>query len=130
MLAQAGHPLSQSSVAKLEGATRPTSVAEVAAIAAIFDVPIWALFGVGEEGESIELYMKRSRMVGEIKRIDVEKSILQKQIAALDERRDAVEAERRHLSREVSLREDEQLERAKRYWRQQREAKQRNPEDE
>ncbi|MDR2454177.1 MAG: helix-turn-helix transcriptional regulator [Bifidobacteriaceae bacterium] len=44
-LGQAGHPMSQPIVANLEAGKRPTRVAEIVAIAAVFAVPIAGLFG-------------------------------------------------------------------------------------
>lgn len=40
-----GYTMHQTTVAKVENATRPTNVGEVAALAAIFAVPVSALFG-------------------------------------------------------------------------------------
>jgi transcriptional regulator with XRE-family HTH domain len=51
-MTDAGHPMHQTTVTKLEKGTRPTSVAEVGALSTLFDVPIGALFG-GEELDAL-----------------------------------------------------------------------------
>jgi len=44
-LGELGYPMSQPIIANLEAGKRPTRVAEVAAIATVFNIPITALFG-------------------------------------------------------------------------------------
>lgn len=47
-MTNAGYPMHQTTVAKLESAGRPTSVGEVAVLATLFGVPISSLFGITE----------------------------------------------------------------------------------
>ena len=44
-MTEAGHPMHQTTVAKLENGNRPTSVSEVGALATLFGVAIGSLFG-------------------------------------------------------------------------------------
>ena len=50
-MSDAGHQMHQTTVAKLESGTRPTSVAEVGALATLLEVPIGSLFGAADEME-------------------------------------------------------------------------------
>ena len=47
----AGHTMHQTTVAKLESASRPTNVGEIGAIASIFGVSMAALFDYSTEGQ-------------------------------------------------------------------------------
>lgn len=50
-MAEAGFQMHQTTVAKLENGTRPTNVGEIAALAALLEVPIGALFGTADRAE-------------------------------------------------------------------------------
>lgn len=50
-MAEVGFQMHQTTVAKLENGTRPTNVGEIAALAALLEVPIGALFGTADHAE-------------------------------------------------------------------------------
>ena len=51
-LTAAGYPMHQTTVAKMEGGSRPTNVGEVAALAAIFGIPIGSVFSEVEDEDA------------------------------------------------------------------------------
>ena len=88
-LTDAGYSVHQTTIAKLEGATRPTDVAEAAAIAAIFGVSIGTLFRTAPTRIAAQLeLMRRANVLDEIQK---ERRALQERLSALDEQYDAAE---------------------------------------
>lgn len=51
-MTSAGYPMHQTTVAKIESGSRPTNVGELAALAAIFGVPIGDIFATVERGDA------------------------------------------------------------------------------
>ena len=89
LLTDAGYPMHQTTIAKLEGATRPTDVAEMVAIAAIFGVSIGALFRTTPTRIQVQIeLMRRANALDEVKR---ERRALQERLRVLDEQYDAAE---------------------------------------
>lgn len=52
-----GHPTHQTTVAKIEKATRPTPVGEIGALATVFDVPVAELF-LGSDADDHALHVR------------------------------------------------------------------------
>lgn len=63
----AGHPLHQTTVAKIESGNRPTPVGEIAVLAAILDAPIAMMFSPDEEVE--QMLLKLSAAAAEMNNI-------------------------------------------------------------
>lgn len=89
-LAALGFPIHQTTVAKMEGGTRPTSVGEIAAIAKLFDVPIGTLF---ERPGDMATHLHLATLKIAIESIEREQAQLRERLAELDEEHEKAEAE-------------------------------------
>jgi hypothetical protein len=96
----AGHPMHQTTVAKLESASRPTNVGEINAIASIFGVSMTALFDYSAEGQiNLELAGLTTRLAT----ISAEKARLEERVAALNTEYASVEALQRDLQERIDI---------------------------
>ena len=100
-LTAAGYPMTQTVVSKLESAVRPTSVGEVAAIAAEFDIPVTDLFATSD-GERLRLEL--AGLASTLDAIRDEKVRLQARLAALDGQYIAIKADHRELVQQLPSR--------------------------
>jgi transcriptional regulator with XRE-family HTH domain len=90
-LTAAGHPMHQSTLAKLELGTRPTDVAEITEIATIFGIQPAGLF---EDPSADEQQVQRRReMRARLVEILEERSRLASRLQALDAEYDSITAE-------------------------------------
>jgi transcriptional regulator with XRE-family HTH domain len=94
-LTAAGRPMHQTSVARLELGTHPTGIADIAALAAIFEVPAAALL----EDDSPEARWRELRV--QLAEIREERDRLQSQLAVLDGKYKPLLAEYRKLGRKL-----------------------------
>jgi transcriptional regulator with XRE-family HTH domain len=83
-LTAAGFPIHQTTVAKMEGGTRPTNVGEIAALAELFDVPIGTLFDRTPDMEHELRLMAAQRA---IEAMNLEKAQLQQRLKELEKER-------------------------------------------
>jgi transcriptional regulator with XRE-family HTH domain len=99
-MTDAGHPMHQTTVTKLEKGTRPTSVAEVGALSTLFDVSIGAIFGGGDELDALRRMKASTTRIAliraEIQRILEERASHQARIdeltAALQDETEVIKA--------------------------------------
>ena len=69
-MTEAGYPMHQTTVAKMESAARPTNVGEVAALASIFGVAISQLFEPDDEVSAAYMQLVRAR--GKLRQLEDE----------------------------------------------------------
>lgn len=98
----AGHAMHQTTIAKLEGGNRPTSIAEASAIAAIFSIPMAALFD-SYEGES---YEQLATLANQLAALAAEKLKLTERLSALDAENASVQRQYDDLQRYVEEEEE------------------------
>lgn len=99
----AGQPMHQTTVAKLEGGNRPTTVGELSAIASIFGIPIAALFDTYETQDYAELATLANRLAG----LAADKTKLAERLTALDAEYASVQAQYDDLQQRVERDEEE-----------------------
>lgn len=87
----AGHPMHQTTVAKLESGTRPTNVGEVAALAAIFGMPIATLF---DDSDAAKLVLEAAAL-------NYTMAALADELVTIKKRFDEVGAQRKSLESDV-----------------------------
>jgi transcriptional regulator with XRE-family HTH domain len=90
LMSDAGHQMHQTTLAKLEGGTRPTSVAEVGALATLLEVPIWSLFGAADR---LEKQMELNGLGYRLKSLTAEADRVTTDLEALLQRRAEIENE-------------------------------------
>lgn len=94
-----GFPMHQTTVAKLENGTRPTSLDEIAAIAGLFDTPVGALFG---RSEDIETTIRLTVLEQQVKAIEVEQGTLRQRLTELDHLHKSAVAEYQRFAKQVA----------------------------
>ncbi|MGV0807053.1 helix-turn-helix transcriptional regulator [Mycolicibacterium setense] len=99
----AGHSMHQTTVAKLEGGNRPTTIGEATTIAAIFGMPVAGLFDTYEAQDYAELAALANRLAA----LAAEKAKLTERLTALDSEYSSAEAQYNALQQRVER--DEQL---------------------
>lgn len=97
-LAAAGYAMHQTTVAKLELGTRPTSIGEILEIAAIFGVTPSELLAPSAEDQ---LRQRSRELRARLNDIDVERDGLRSRLEKLSHERKEVTAEYRRLSRKL-----------------------------
>jgi transcriptional regulator with XRE-family HTH domain len=98
----AGHAMHQTTIAKLEGGNRPTTIGEASVIAAIFNMPIARLFDTYDAEDYAELAILANRLAA----LSAEKVKLAERISALDA--DYALAEKQYHALQVRIEEDEE----------------------
>lgn len=86
-MTSAGYPMHQTTVAKMESGSRPTNVGEVAALAAIFGVPIGSVFSADDEVD--QMLLRMSEATSEAARLAQELVDLTKKELEVQKRLDA-----------------------------------------
>lgn len=101
-MTSAGYPMHQTTLAKIESGGRPTPVGEVAALAALFGVPVGEFFDtsddVRDDMERVRLANLASQQQVELLFLDARRDELLKEIAT-------TETERAELERKAQVRE-------------------------
>jgi hypothetical protein len=98
----------QTTVAKAESGTRPTNVAELAAIAMIFDISIAELFD--PYSGDVQMYVQLEGLAYRLAAISNEKNRLEHRMAELQAEWTSTEIERRELANQITTREQEREE--------------------
>ena len=93
-----GHSMHQTTIAKLENASRPTNVGEINAIATIFDVSMTALFDYSTEGQ---INLEVAGLENRLATISAEKTRLEQRLAALNTEFASVETLRQELEQQI-----------------------------
>jgi hypothetical protein len=104
----AGYPMHQTTIAKMEGGNRPTTVGEVSAIAAIFGIPMAAFFDT-YEGQG---YEDLAVLSNQLAALTAEKIKLGERLVALDAETASVQMQYDDLQRQVEQEEDQAREEA------------------
>jgi transcriptional regulator with XRE-family HTH domain len=99
-----GHPMHQTTVAKLESAIRPTNVGEINAIAAILGVSTAVLFDYSDDAQTL---LELAGFTNRLAAITEEKNRLKLRLATLDAEYASVEALRRDLQQRIEEEEEE-----------------------
>jgi transcriptional regulator with XRE-family HTH domain len=99
----AGHAMHQTTVAKLEGGNRPTTVGEASTIASIFGIPIGALFETYEAQDYAELATLANRLTA----LAADKAKLAERLTALDAEIASVQTQYDDLQQRVERNEEE-----------------------
>jgi hypothetical protein len=100
-----GHPMHQTTVAKLESAARPTSVGEIHALALSFDVPVSDLFDFSDVAE---IHWELASYANRLAVLANERTLLTLKIAKLEEEYAAAEAQHRKLQQQIAEMEDDE----------------------
>lgn len=95
----AGYSMHQTTIAKLEGGSRPTNVAEVAALAAIFNMPIEALF---DDSEAAHLALEAASLSHRLAAIADESAALLKRMDEMRAQREALQADVEDFNRKLA----------------------------
>lgn len=95
-----GHPMHQTTVAKLESGSRPTNVGEVAALAAIFRLSIAALFDRSDD--HMTRLKELAALAARLSAMAEERAKLTRRLAALDEEIESAQAEYGDLERRTA----------------------------
>ena len=98
-MTEAGYPMHQTTVAKLESGSRPTNVGEIAALAALFDTPVGALFG---RKEDIEVQIKLTVLQSKVKTIADEQARIRARLTVLDAEHEAAVTEYEEFASQIS----------------------------
>ncbi|MCU1698270.1 MAG: hypothetical protein JWR34_4333 [Mycobacterium sp.] len=102
-MSAAGYTMHQTTIAKMEGGNRPTSIAEASAIAAIFSVPMAALFDT-YEGQG---YEDLAALSNQLAALAAEKVKLAERLIALDTEYASVQGQYDELQRQVDEEEEQ-----------------------
>jgi transcriptional regulator with XRE-family HTH domain len=93
----AGYAMHQTTIAKLEGGNRPTTIGEVSAIAAIFNIPMAALFDTYEAQDYADL----ATLANQLAALAAERVRLTERLNALEAEYASAQAQYDELQRRV-----------------------------